>query len=408
MSNNSKEVLELMEKRIPLVGSGLTRIIRLVKCGLISSLLGAATLSTAPATATESQDTELLGVMHRAYDSLSFLVRLALEPGYDRLDEPDVVAKLEQLDQASYSLLKHGQLEPVSFHLFGRSLDQNVQQMLRHYRNGLHDVAELYLLDTIEHCVACHTLLPDDKSRSIGQEFGESLKDTDLNSVLAARILIAIRQPERALESMENYLTQSDYATSELETEEELLDYLWYCLHITADGERPLPILRQVQEKKSTPFYLQRKIGLWIENLDQFADDLRQEPGMNQIRSLYQMADKAEASLTRRDRSIYDIVTSTMINRLLDNNSGLEPQEKSELYFMLAMIHMRMRTFSSSVPTAELYLEASIREAPDSELAKAAYAELEEYALKYYGDVDPLEELFSVPIEDLRTILGIE
>ncbi|MGI9317273.1 MAG: hypothetical protein ACR2QW_08095 [bacterium] len=360
------------------------------------------------AKSTEQQDPEVLGVMQSAYDSLSFLIKLALEPGYDRLDEPAVLEKLEQLDQASYSLLKHGQLEPVSFHLLGRSLDKNVQQMVRNYRNGLHEVAELYLLDTIEHCVACHTLLPEKKSREIGQAFGASLKGTELNSVLAARILIAVRQPEKALELMENYLLRPEYSPSDMEGEEELLDYLWYSLHITADGERPLPVLQQVLEKQTTPYFLQRKIQLWMKNLEQFADDLKQEPGMAQVRSLYRVADKAEASLTRRDRSIYDIVTSTMINRLLDSNPGLEPEEKSELYFMLAMIHMRMRSFSSSVPSVELYLEASIREAPDSELAKAAYAELEQYALQYYGDVDPLEELFTVPIEDLRTILGID
>ncbi len=280
--------------------------------------------------------------------------------------------------------------------------------MVRNYRNGLHEVAELYLLDTIEHCVACHTLLPEEKSRKIGEAFGASLDDTELNSVLSARILIAVRQPEKALGIMESYLTQPDYSTSDIEAEEELLDYLWYSLHITADGERPIPVLQHAQQRNSTPYYLQRKIGLWMENLEQFADDLRQEPGMIQVRSLYQAADKAEASLTKRDRSIYDIVTSTMINRLLDNNPGLEPEEKSELYFMLAMIHMRMRTFSSSVPSAELFLEASIREAPESKLAKAAYAELEEYALQYYGDVDPEQELFSVPLQDLRTILGIE
>lgn len=397
-----------MEKQILCSGSLLSRIAKAIKPAIVVSILSSVLIFSNGVADTGSKDNEVLGVMQRAYDSLSFLINLALEPGYDRIDEPEVVAKLEQLDQASYALLKHGQLEPVSFHLLGRSLDQNVQQMVRNYRNGLHEVAELYLLDTIEHCVACHTLLPEEKSRKIGEAFGASLDDTEVNSVLSARILIAVRQPEKALGIMESYLTQPDYSTSDIEAEEELLDYLWYSLHITADGERPIPVLQHAQQRKSTPYYLQRKIGLWMENLEQFADDLRQEPGMIQVRSLYQAADKAEASLTKRDRSIYDIVTSTMINRLLDNNPGLEPEEKSELYFMLAMIHMRMRTFSSSVPSAELFLEASIREAPESKLAKAAYAELEEYALQYYGDVDPEQELFSVPLEDLRTILGIE
>ena len=384
--------------------SGAGRLIKIILVmGLISGIAGLP-FKTASA---ENQDSEVLEVMRRAYDSLSFLIELALEPGYDRIKEPEVSEKLEQLDNASYALLKHGQIEPVSFHLLGRSLDQNVQQMVKNYRIGLHEVAELYLLDTIEHCVACHTRLPEDKTRNIGEAFSAKLKGSQLNSVLAARILIAVRQPEKALEIMENYLLMPDYNTSEIEAEEELLDYIWYSLHITADGERPIAVLRHAQNRENTPYYLQRKIGLWMENLEQFADDLRQEPGMIQIRSLYQAADKAEASLIKRDRSIYDIVTSTMINRLLESNPGLEPEEKSELYFMLAMIHMRLRTFVSSVPSAELYLEASIREAPDSELAKAAYAELEQYALQYYGDVDPEEELFSVPIEDLRTILGI-
>ena len=375
---------------------------------IVLGLISSAVVLPFRIAAAENQDSEVLEVMRRAYDSLSFLIELALEPGYDRINEQEVTEKLEQLDQASYALLKHGQIEPVSFHLLGRSLDHNVQQMVKNYRIGLHEVAELYLLDTIEHCVACHTRLPEDKTRNIGEAFSATLKGSQLNSVLAARILIAVRQPEKALEIMENYLMMPDYNTSEIESEEELLDYIWYSLHITADGERPIAVLRHAQNRENTPYYLQRKIGLWMENLEQFADDLRQEPGMIQIRSLYQAADKAEASLIKRDRSIYDIVTSTMINRLLESNPGLEPEEKSELYFMLAMIHMRLRTFVSSVPSAELYLEASIREAPDSELARAAYAELEQYALQYYGDVDPEEELFSVPIEDLRTILGID
>jgi hypothetical protein len=71
------------------------------------------------------------------------------------------------------------------------------------------------------------------------------------------------------------------------------------------------------------------------------------------------------------------------------------------------MVHLRSRLLVGAVPTAELYLEAAIREAPDSEIARSAYAELQEYALQYFGEAEPSTDLFPVPMSELRRLAGV-
>jgi hypothetical protein len=111
--------------------------------------------------------------------------------------------------------------------------------------------------------------------------------------------------------------------------------------------------------------------------------------------------------LAGRDDLVRDALVSSQAHALLAQPTILQAEERAELYFILAMVHLRSRVLVGAVPTAELYLEAAIREAPDSEIARSAYAELQEYALQYFGEAEPVTDLFPVPMAELRRLAGV-
>lgn len=352
-------------------------------------------------------DPEIRETMREAFDALSFLVEAAIEPGAAPRPRAEMEAALERLEAASEALQFHGQLKPTAFSLLGRSLEDSVGRMIDNYRVGLTDVADLYLLDTVEHCVTCHSLLPDKGQRNLGELFAGAVEEASVEPVVAAHLLIAARQVPRALSLWESYFSSDDFAPGEMTSQEELADYLWHALLLTGDPERPLPVLEMVRDAEDAPFYLRRRAGQWIGQLGDLAAGFQQDAGIGEIRRLFGGGFTYSDTLAGRDHLVQDVLVSSQANQLLANAGILQAEERAELYFILALTELRSRLSVGAVPAAELYLEAAIREAPDSEIARTAYAELQQYALQYFGEPEPSTALFPVPMAELRRLAGL-
>ena len=345
--------------------------------------------------------------MQEAFDALVFLIEAAIEPGAAPRPEADVEAALGKLEAASGELQRHGRLKPESFNLLGRSLEENIGRMIESYRFGLADVADLYLLDTVEHCVTCHALLPENRRRDIGSRFAEVVGEARVEPGLAARLLIAVRQVPLALDTWEAYLGGDSFEPDQLEARAEVEDYLWQVLHLTRDPRRPQQVLAAIRDAEETPFHLRRKAALWHGQLDDLATEFEGQAGIGEIRQLFAGGFLYSDVLAGRDHLVRDALVSSQAHTLLADATILQAEERAELYFILAMVHLRSRLLIGAVPTAELYLEAAIRESPDSEIARSAYAELQEYALQYFGEAEPTTELFPVPMSELSRLAGV-
>ena len=360
-----------------------------------------------PALAEKGVDDEIRVVMHDAFDALVFLIEAAIEPGAAPRSEADVEAALANLEAASGELQKHGRLKPGSFNLLGRSLEENIDRMIESYRVGMTDVSDLYLLDTVEHCVTCHSLLPEDRRRNIGSRFAEVVQESQVEPGLAARLLVAVRQVPLALDTWEAYLGGDGFDPGDLVARAEVEDYLWQVLHLTRDPRRPQQVLATIRDARGAPFHLRRKAELWRGQLSDLAGEFDGQASIGEIRELFAGGFLYSDILAGRDHLVRDALVSSQAHTLLADATILQAEERAELYFMLAMVHLRSRLLIGAVPTAELYLEAAIREAPDSEIARSAYAELQEYALQYFGEAEPTTELFPVPMTELRRLAGV-
>ena len=369
--------------------------------------LGLFVAAPGPVLAEKGVDNEVRGAMHEAFDALVFLIEAAIDPGAAPRPETEVEAALAKLELASGDIQQHGQLKPESFNLLGRSLEESTGRMIESYRVGLSDVADLYLLDTVEHCVTCHSLLPDNRNRAIGARFAGVVRSSEVEPALAARLLIAVRQAPLALTTWEDYLLGEEFEIASLEARAEIEDYLWQVLHLTRDPQRPRALLTGIQESVDAPFHLRRKAALWAGQLQDLAGNFEGRAGIEEIRNLFAGSLLYSDVLAGRDYLVRDALVSSQAHSLLAGATILQPEERAELYFILAMVHLRSRLLVGAVPTAELYLEAAIREAPDSEIARSAYAELQEYALQYFGEAEPSTDLFPVPMSELRRLAGV-
>lgn len=357
--------------------------------------------------AAKGVDEEIRAVMHQAFDALVFLVEAAIEPGAAPRPRAEVEAALDRLELASEALQEHGRLKPAAFNLIGRSLEGNVQRMVDSYQADLNDVADLYLLDTVEHCVTCHALLPEQNLHPISARFAGVVREARVNPAMAARLLIAVRQVPRALATWEAHFIDGGFEAGEMEARAEVEEFVWHALHLTRDPQRPRKVLEALRDGDDAPFHLRRRAALWIGQLEDLAGTFGRDVGMVEIRDLFTRGYGYSDILAGRDHLVQDALVSSQAHGMLENQATLEAEERAELYFILAMVNLRSRLVVGGVPSAELYLEAAIRAAPDTGIARTAYAELQQYALEYYGDIEPGTTLFPVPMAELRALAGV-
>ncbi|HEU4429492.1 MAG TPA: hypothetical protein VFT98_12105 [Myxococcota bacterium] len=293
-----------------------------------------------------------------------------------RESRAELRAALGTLARNASALELHRAEDSPGFRFFSHRLADDAAEISKRFRAGSTDEARFLVNQLVDDCAGCHTRLPDPRERTLGVPLTASLERTEPR--VRAKLLVATRQFDAALDSYEVLFASRESSPSELDFEGALEDYLTIALRVRGDLERAERTLAALQARTDAPPYLAQLIATWRAALAELAPFAPRATLVDARRVL------ARAAALRRypaDRSalVHDLIASGLLHRALARGFA-SPDEAAEASYLLGIAELRNDP-ARSLPQAEAYLEAAIRAQPGGDIAREAYALLEEQTL---------------------------
>lgn len=348
----------------------------------------------------QSEKPGISQVMQNALASLTHLVEVSLGDG-DR-NSAAFNAALKQLELASIDVGEHTHGLPYSFDLVARSLEDTVSQMVRAYTAGLNDLGEIYLVETFGHCAACHAQSPTLEGSTDVGAFVDRILGEDLESSVAAQLLVAVRRKDEAISLWENRITGDAFLSTDPGSETLLLEYLSAVIHLDGDLQKAAGVFDSVVGEEGVPYYLSRKIGIWNKQIDLYASQIGEQLTLDRIDNTIAACEAEEGRPLNGSYPVCRIIDSALSARMLGQSDTLEPKTESTLYLNIGVSRMNSGLSVGATPRIENFLEAAILASPATPVAQTAYAHLEELAYLLFGGVDLADDVLDVSIEGLR------
>ena len=350
----------------------------------ITALLLACNFSPASA-ADEEPEARPRGEMQAVFEAVSQLLPLALseQQWSDPQSQAEIRRWLDALATRSVVVEEHGMSRDAGFRHLSRSLSADIEEVRERYRNGRYEEARFFMIEATGNCVACHSRLPSSRSFPMAHRLLARIDVEDLSVHEKTQILVATRQFDEALETWEEMFEDREIPPGELDLGGYLLDYMTIGLRVVGNHARVRATLEKVAARPDVPLYLQRHLSGWVSALDAAGGDLASADKLGRARKLVVGHQVPSPTPFGRDQVVYDLVASSLLLRLLDEESttGLR---RAEAYYLLGLVESRT-VDSHWVPQAEVHLESAIRLAPEAPFAEDAYAVLEEYVIIGWG-----------------------
>ena len=314
-------------------------------------------------------------------------VALPLSLSEERFAAPEnqaaIEAALARLREGAHELESHGRTQDASFAYLSRSLASDAEEIKRRFDEGRTDETRFLLGALVDDCVGCHSRLPSADDSDLGRSLFEAVDATGLTPVEAARLQVATRQFEEALETYEGILADPEASPAQLDLDGMPSDYLTLAIRVRGDLPRARKTLDAFAGRADLPSYLATLVRQWIEAADTLRDTIVAEPSLDRAERVLEIGD----TLSRygRDRAglVHQLVASSLLLRFVDAHPEPGP-DAAHAYFLLGVIELRSAR-STWISEAEGYLEGAIYAAPGSDWAKRAYVLLEEETLASYS-----------------------
>ncbi len=355
----------------------------------------------------QGQDNQLKTTMHSAFQALSYLIDEALDKNSEGHDKENLKTALQRIESASVRIAEHSESAPRSFNLVAASLGSVVDQMVRNYQVGLDQLGEAYLVETIDHCAACHAQSPEIEGTIDLNGFVQRIKNEELDTSVAAQMLIAVRRFSDASALWEKKLTNEMFSLGVNGAEEELLEYVFQAIHTNGKKERLDKTLDVLQHKQDTPHYMMLKIAKWREQIKLIDNYQQKTITLEKIKSINSECRQIEGRSVREKFPVCNMIESSLSATMLRQSKDIDSAKEGALYLNMGIARMNTMVSTGLVPQVEHFLEAAILAAPGTETAISAYANLEELAYFYYGDLKFAEEVMGLSFEGLKKFAGI-
>lgn len=298
-------------------------------------------------------------------------------------NQPALELALSSLRQGAHELESHGRSQDASFAYLSRSLARDAEEIKRRFDEGRLDETRFLLGALVEDCVGCHSRLPSEGDSDLGRSLFDSVDASTLTPLEQARLEVATRQFEAALDRYEGLLLAPEASPTQLDLEGVPADYLTVAIRVREDLPRARKTLVAFGERADLPSYLATLVAQWIAACDALRDAPRAE---RPLAEADRVLDEAEV-LARygRDRAglVHQLVASSLLLRYVAAHPEASP-DAAHAYFLLGIAEIQSSR-SWWLAEAESYLEAAIRTAPGSDWAKRAYVLLEEQTLASYS-----------------------
>jgi len=348
---------------------------------------------------------ELLGALALALPRSADPARFGDPAERERIGEA-----LRALSGAAGALERHA-ARGEGFHLLGAALARDAREVERRYAAGRAAEAGYLLQRLTENCIACHDRLPEPPDRRLDRRLVERMEgvEDELEPAPRARLQIATRRFDAALETYEAFFATPTATPARLDRMGYLADYLVVALRVAADPDRARATLRRLRARPDVPEWLDRDLEVWIDTLDSPvaapaagpADPTDPAASLDRARRLLARGEALRAVPADHTGLVHDVLASSLLYRFAElppastpptapedaeAPRGDEPPsaaERAEAYYLLGLAESRIDR-SYWLSPADLYLEASVRMAPGAPFARKAYALLEQRTREGY------------------------
>lgn len=280
---------------------------------------------------------------------------------------------LRELASNASALELHAGDETPGFRFFSRRLADDAAEISKRFQAGSRDEARFLLNQVVDDCAGCHVRLPDPREHSVGVPLTARL--SNLPPRTRAKLLVATRQFDAALTTYEALFADSDNSPSALDFDDAIEDYLVVALRVRSDFARADRSLAALEARGDAPAYLTQQLGSWraaLADLHAF----EHSSTLVEAREVIARAEALRRYPADRNALVHDLVASSLLHRALARGLA-NPDENAEASYLLGLAELRNDP-SRGLPQAEAYLESAIRAAPGSDIARDAYAVLEE------------------------------
>jgi hypothetical protein len=308
---------------------------------------------------------------------------LSAERFADPAAQDGLTDALAALRDGAALLAEHGRARDASFAHLSRALALDTAEIERRFHAGRTEEARFLLGELVETCVGCHSRLPAAGDSDLGRELFVRVQDASLTPAERARLTVATRQFDLALDRYEQLLRDPALRTADLQLERILVDYLVIAIRVAQDLPRARATLARLLEGPALHGPLAEQVRTWEQALDALAARRPEPDPVSAARALLTEGEALRRVPADRAGLVHDLVASSWLLRFVSQGEGAGP-ERAEAYYLLGLAEIHA-DHSAWLSEAEFYLETAIRAAPGSTSARLAYAALEEETLADYG-----------------------
>lgn len=376
-----------------------------------STILAVVLLVASSASIAESKSTQ--EIMWQLYDAIAYLLPLSVtdKASFSDVDEALLEKHLADLKTGANKLADHGATHDENFALLAKSFNVLTQDIEDGFRGEWPSYSYYSLAELTQHCVACHSRLPADTVPALGQKVLARINTDDFATWNLVNLLIATREFDTAMSTLEQALLDPKTPASQLEYSGQLITYLRVAINVDADVTRPHAFFDKFLQRDDIPYYLSYRIKHWQKDLVALEPYLKGVTSLEHARKILRRSESASRVPGDSIRAVADLVAAAKLQQLLASTNLISATDKAEVYYNLGIIALRTFEIDFSVPELEYLFISAIKADPRGPFAAKSYRYLEEFG--YLEDPDappgagPLVQR-TVDLAELRKQAGIE
>ena len=375
-------------------------------------------LATAPAlaTATPGPSDAPRGEMAVVFQAMAeLLVLSSSQAGFapERV-HPQAATAFDRLGDASMALLEHAEDRAPDFFASSRGLVQDVEAARLAFDVGRFEEARFRLELVTGRCIDCHSRVPDLEDSRLSDRWLESARLQHLPRPRQARLLVATRRFDAAMDAWEATFAEPTRKPLDAEAAGLLRDYLAISIRVKRDLERPQAVLLRLADRADTPRHLKRRLrsrAAALAAVEASRTTVHASDEFARAKALIEDRRKLAASPFTDEGLVHDLVASSLILTWIDSQRPFDvaktDPELAEAWWLLGRIESRVQSIAW-FSRMEVYMESAVRAAPAGPFAELAYEALEESLLVTYGapTADGLPEPERKRLEDVRALLA--
>jgi tetratricopeptide (TPR) repeat protein len=315
-------------------------------------------------------------------------LQIALPPSFDEANyrnegrRAEILAALEELATNGEGLEHHASPSDFGLAFLSHSLAADARDVHARYADGRFEQSRFLLHNMTDVCVACHSRLPDDDSRSMGRTLVNDETIAKLPLDQRAQYEIATRQFDRALVSFETWFADPAVSPDDIDLTGEFEDYLEVGLRVRQDPQRAIKTFERLLERDDLPDRVQLNVKTWIASLEALEIDGSKSNPIERARDQMKSTDAAEVARDERSALVAAIAASGILHRYVAEQTEANPA-LGEAYYLMGVIEADIgRSFWAS--QAEHYLETAVQIGPDQPYAEPAFELLEVFVVTGY------------------------